>query len=122
MNSRDGIRVVSDQVGTPTWARSFASGIWNMVSQNITGVRHWGNTGSASWYDFATEIHEQGVFAGVVHECTVTPVTTSEYPTPAARPLFSVLDHDGLGKRIGVDSKDWKIDLCSCISEISENI
>ena len=122
MNSHDTIRVVSDQVGTPTWARFFAHGIWNMVSKNINGLQHWGNSGSASWYDFAIEIHGYALSAGLVSDCKVTPVTTLEYPTPAARPTFSVLDHDGLDQRIGVDSKDWKIDLCSCISELSEKL
>ena len=119
MNANSHVTVVDDQVGTPTWSRRFAAGIWNMIENNVTGIRHWGNSGSATWYEFAGEIYRYGLELGLIHTCDISPVTTSEYPTAASRPAFSVLDHDGLDRCIDEKSEDWKVDLLSCMREIA---
>ena len=118
MNSNSQITGVNDQVGTPTWTRRFATGIWSMIENKVTGTQHWGNTGSASWYEFAEEIYRNAVDFGLVQSCDVCPVSTSDYPTAAARPAFSVLDHGELQESIRKESEDWKVDLRSCMREI----
>ena len=119
MNAHERINVVNDQRGTPTWSWRFAVGIWAMISHDISGLRHWGNSGSATWFEFATEIYRHAVQLGFVESCILSPVSTAEYPTAATRPAFSVLNHDGLAESIHERSEDWKVDLRTCMSEIT---
>ncbi len=81
-------RVVADQVGTPTAARSLAETLWRIAANpEIRGLHHWTDAGVASWYDFAVAIAEEGAPLGLLPpESTVTPITTADYPTPARRP------------------------------------
>jgi dTDP-4-dehydrorhamnose reductase len=92
------VRVVADQIGTPTSAPSIAEVIWKIVqSPELQGIYHWTNAGVASWYDFAVAIAEEGAALELVSpNVVVTPITTREYPTPAHRPNFSVLDTSSL--------------------------
>lgn len=93
MRERDEIRVVSDQIGSPTWANSLASAIWCMADRGMVGMQHWTDSGVASWYDFAVAIAEIGHQLDLIENIpSVIPVTTKEFPTPARRPAYSVLD------------------------------
>ena len=98
MRERGAVRVVADQVGTPTAARPLAAVLWQIAARReIRGIYHWTDAGVASWYDFAVAIAEEGSALGLLPSAvTVTPIATEEYPTPARRPSYSVLDKRGL--------------------------
>jgi len=93
MNERGEVGVIADQIGTPTWANSLARAIWRGAQTRATGVLHWTDAGAASWYDFAQAIMEEGVALGLLDKhATVRPLRTDQFPTPAARPTYSVLE------------------------------
>jgi dTDP-4-dehydrorhamnose reductase len=107
-------------VGTPTSARSLAEVLWKIVGMpDIRGIHHWTDAGVASWYDFAVAIAEEGARLGLVGEgVSVTPITTLEYPTPARRPPYSVLDKGTLLAR-GVTQVHWRKRLRDILGEIA---
>ena len=110
MAERDSLSVVADQVGTPTWARGLAEALWRIVDKpEIAGTLHWTDAGVASWYDFAVaiaeEAHAQGLLARPV---AVKPIATADYPTPAARPAWSVLDKTASWQQLGCDGMHWR--------------
>lgn len=119
MNANATVRVVADQVGTPTAARSLAETIWQLVAKpEITGIHHWTDAGVASWYDFAVAIAEEGSLLGLVPpDVTVTPIATAEYPTPARRPSYSVLDKTSLTSR-GLTPLHWRKRLRNVLGEM----
>ncbi len=87
------IRVVADQVGTPTHAESLARAIWALDAAGATGIHHFTDSGVASWYDFAVAIQDEALALGLLEApVTILPIRTSDYPTPARRPAMSVLD------------------------------
>jgi len=94
MGAGDPIRVVADQVGTPTAAASVAEAVWTLVRHpQLQGVHHWTDAGVASWYDFAVAIAEEAAILGLLaREPRVVPIATEDYPTPARRPPYSVLE------------------------------
>jgi dTDP-4-dehydrorhamnose reductase len=119
MKANATVRVVADQVGTPTAARSLAETIWQLVAKpEITGIHHWTDAGVASWYDFAVAIAEEGALLGLVPpDVTVTPIATAEYPTPARRPSYSVLDKTSLTSR-GLTPLYWRKRLRNVLGEM----
>ena len=94
MATRDEIGVVTDQVGSPTWARSVAEALWGFAQHpEISGLYHWTDAGVASWYDFAVAIQEEARVRGLLdREIPVRAIMAAEYPTAAQRPAYSVLD------------------------------
>ena len=124
MKERGEVRVVNDQIGTPTWARSLAGAIWCMLEQDMSGVHHWTDDGSASWYDFAVAIGEIGTEMGLLDEMPkVEPVPSSEFPTPARRPSFSVLDKEDTWKELRatecIPCAHWRDNLSSMLEELN---
>jgi dTDP-4-dehydrorhamnose reductase len=119
MRANGGVRVVADQVGTPTAARFFAEALWRIAADpEIRGVHHWTDSGVASWYDFAVAIAEEGAPLGLVSpDVAVTPITTADYPTPARRPSYSVLDKQSLAAH-GLTPVHWRKRLRSVLKEI----
>lgn len=119
MKANGTVRVVADQVGTPTAARWLAEAIWQLVAKpETTGIHHWTDAGVASWYDFAVAIAEEGALLGLVPpDVTVTPIATVEYPTPARRPSYSVLDKTSLTSR-GLTPLHWRKRLRSVLGEM----
>jgi dTDP-4-dehydrorhamnose reductase len=119
MKANGAVRVVADQVGTPTAARSLAETIWQLVAKpDVTGIHHWTDAGAASWYDFAVAIAEEGALLDLVPaDVTVTPIATAEYPTPARRPSYSVLDKTSLTSR-GLTPLHWRKRLRSVLGEV----
>lgn len=101
------LKVVADQVGTPTYAADLAAAIVRIVAdENVadkTGIYHFSNEGECSWFEFAREIVQQ---AGI--EATVEPLTTEQYPTKAKRPAYSVLDKTKIKREFGVEVPEWK--------------
>ncbi|MBQ9285309.1 MAG: dTDP-4-dehydrorhamnose reductase [Bacteroidaceae bacterium] len=107
--------VVFDQIGTPTYARDLAAAIMAAVEQGIQpGIYHFTDEGVTSWYDFTKAIHR---IAGIT-TCRVSPLHTAEYPTPAARPHFSVLDKTKIKQTYGVEIPYWEESLRECISHL----
>ncbi len=120
MSSRDEVRVVCDQVGAPTAARDLAAALWRMAAMDAKGVRHFTNSGVASWFDFAQAIADDALAAGVLtRPCKVTPIRTAEYPTPARRPNFSVLDCSETWEGLGVPARHWRAALRDVVGELA---
>jgi dTDP-4-dehydrorhamnose reductase len=119
MNANGAVRVVADQVGTPTAADSLAQTLWKIASDpRITGIHHWTDAGVASWYDFAVAIAEEGAALGLVPPTvTVTPIATADYPTPAHRPTYSVLDKTSLAAH-GMVPAHWRRQLRAVLGEM----
>ena len=120
MRTHGAVRVVADQVGTPTAARSLAEALWQIAANaEIRGIHHWTDAGVASWYDFAVAIAEEAAQLGLLPaEVTVTPITTADYPTPARRPAYSVLDKRSLAA-FGLSPTHWRQRLRGVLKEIS---
>jgi dTDP-4-dehydrorhamnose reductase len=113
------VRVIADQVGTPTSAVSLAEVIWRIAAGKAGGVFHWTDAGVASWYDFAVAIAEEGSRAGLLTApVEVTPIATSDYPTPARRPAYSVLDKSATVARFGLKNVHWRVRLRTVIEQL----
>jgi len=94
MQTREVIKVICDQTGTPTWTNGLAEFIWFLAEENnIKGIYHWTDAGIASWYDFAVAIQEEALLLNILDKpVSIIPVNTEAYPTPARRPQYSVMD------------------------------
>jgi dTDP-4-dehydrorhamnose reductase len=119
MNANGAVRVIADQVGTPTAARALAETLWMIVGKpEIHGVHHWTDAGVASWYDFAVAIAEEGAQLELVpSNVVVAPIATVDYPTPARRPPYSVLDKTSLTS-IGFTPVHWRKRLRGVLQEM----
>ena len=107
--------VIFDQIGTPTYARDLASVIFVAINRGVVpGVYHFSNEGVISWYDFTKAIHR---LAGI-RSCHVRPLLTREYPTPAARPHYSVLDKSKIKQTYGVEVPYWEESLAECVRQL----
>ncbi|WP_448582784.1 dTDP-4-dehydrorhamnose reductase [Thermaurantiacus sp.] len=108
---RDEVRVVADQVGSPTHAASLARALLALVRAGATGVQHWTDAGVASWYDFAIAIREEALARWLLaHAAPVVPIRTADYPTAAKRPSCSVLDCSAARACIGLPAH-WREEL-----------
>ena len=93
MAEKSALNVIDDQIGSPTWAKGLAEACLFAARNRIAGTYHWTDEGVASWYDFALAIQEVGVNVGLLNrKIPVQPIPSSQYPTPAKRPHYSVLD------------------------------
>ena len=93
MREQPSLKIVADQIGSPTWAPGLASTIWGLLAKDASGTFHHCDAGVASWYDFAVAIQTEALKIGLLDQpISITPITTDQYPTPAARPAFSLLD------------------------------
>lgn len=120
MKERESLGIIADQVGTPTWANSLAGAIWQAVEKNITGMHHWSDAGVASWYDFAYAIMEEGVELGLLdNKIEINAITTADYPTPASRPCYSVMDKTTTWKALDIQSEHWRVALRQMMSELT---
>ncbi|NRA01494.1 MAG: dTDP-4-dehydrorhamnose reductase [Myxococcales bacterium] len=105
------LRVVEDQVGRPTWTGALARAIVQAVELNARGTLHLASSGVASWYDFALEAIREARQRGQIPEVAVRPVTSAEFPRPAARPAFGVLGLDR-ARELGIELPHWRDGLC----------
>jgi dTDP-4-dehydrorhamnose reductase len=116
MAERDEVRVVADQIGTPTSCRSLAKSIWKLAARNAAGIFHVTDSGAASWYDFAVAIRDEARTAGSLsREPEVVPIATSDFPTPARRPAYSVLDKSRTWHELGKPSRHWRVELAATL-------
>ncbi len=119
MKERESLGIIADQIGTPTWANSLAQAIWRAIEKNITGIYHWSDAGVASWYDFAYAIMEEGVTLGLLDkEIEINPITTADYPTPASRPCYSVMDKTSTWQALEMKSEHWRVALRQMMAEL----
>lgn len=119
MGERPEVRVVADQIGTPTYAPGLAQALWTLAGQGVTGVHHYTDAGAASWYDFAVAIQEEAVAAGLLaHAVPVIPIRTADFPTPAHRPSYSVLDKTSMFAALGGPVPHWRANLRTMIAQI----
>lgn len=122
MGERDRLQVVSDQVGTPTWARGLAQALWQIGSQKLAGLFHWSDAGVASWYDFSVAIMEEALDLGLLaKEIAVAPISSSSYPTAARRPSYSVLDKTSTWDALGGAALHWRKALRAMLVEWKES-
>ena len=101
MRTKPEISVISDQIGTPTYAKGLAAACVASLTNSVSGIHHFTDTGVASWYDFAVVIQRIGFELGLLDKIIpIKPITTSQYPTPAKRPNYSVLDKSSLASAL----------------------
>lgn len=118
MGGRDTLRVVADQIGSPTWATGLARALWALAAIDRPGVYHHRDAGVASWYDFANAIAEEAFALGLLSRLpVVVPIATADYPTPAKRPSFSVLDVSQTRGLLGDDHVHWRSNLKTMLQE-----
>ena len=114
-SEREELGVVFDQIGTPTYARDLARAIQHILHQGIVpGIYHYSNEGVCSWYDFTKMIF----VLGGINSCNLNPLHTDEYPTPAARPHYSVLDKTKIKQTYGVAVPYWMDSLKECLATL----
>jgi dTDP-4-dehydrorhamnose reductase len=119
MAEREEMGIIADQIGTPTWANSLANAVWQAIDNNITGIHHWSDAGVASWYDFAYAIMEEGLALGLLDKTIkLNPITTADYPTPASRPCYSVMDKTTTWDALGLKSEHWRVALRQMMKEL----
>jgi len=113
MGERESVGVVSDQISSPTWARGLAEAIWAAAAQpQIGGLHHWTDAGVASWYDMAIAIQEEALALALLPRAVpVYPLRTVDFPTPARRPRYSVLDKTATWAALDVQPRHWRVNL-----------
>jgi dTDP-4-dehydrorhamnose reductase len=119
MAEREQLGVVADQVGCPTSTFGLAQACWAVLDQGVVGLHHWSDAGAASWYDFAVAISELGRDAGLLEKpVQINPISTAEYPTPAQRPSYSLLDCTGTRQALQVAPLHWREALRQVIGDV----
>ena len=122
---RPQIGVVADQVGCPTSTHTLAAACWRAIGLGAAAgadqprILHWSDAGAASWYDFAVAIGELGVAAGLLERAaSVRPLTSAEYPTPAQRPSYSLLDCSASRAALGLEPQHWRAALAQVLGVV----
>ncbi len=112
------VNVVADQIGTPTYAGDLAKAIYTIIKKEEwhSGIYHFSDEGAASWYDFAVAIMKNANLS-----CKVHPIATKDYPAPARRPFYSILDKALIKKTYGLEIPHWEESVIRCINNILEN-
>ena len=119
MAEREQLGVVADQVGCPTATSGLARACWAVLEHGLSGVQHWSDAGAASWYDFAVAIAELGQLAGLLEKpARINPITTADYPTPAQRPNYSLLDCSGTRGALQLPPLHWREALRQVIGDV----
>ncbi len=112
------VRVVADQFAAPTWASRLAKAVWALTLKDARGIYHHRDAGIASWYDFAVAIQEEALRLGMLRRrVPIIPISTSEYPTPARRPAFSLLNDAATRDLLGDSPPHWRVNLRLMLKE-----
>ncbi len=135
MRERELVRVVNDQLGAPTWSRLIAEATALLIARSLdangkfaprerSGIYHLSCGGQASWFEFAQAIRESGLALGLLPEtcARLEGIPSSEYPTPAKRPAYSVLSNDKLFETFGLRMPDWQEALGLCLGESGKTV
>jgi dTDP-4-dehydrorhamnose reductase len=122
MAEKDRLGIVADQIGTPTGAAGLAHAIYAILDKpDLKGIYHWTDAGVASWYDFAVAIQEEALALGLLKRAIpISPISTADYPTPAARPAYSVLDKSATWQDFGLSPIHWQTALKETLLSIKE--
>ena len=122
MAESDDLPVVADQQGSPTWTVGLAVALWGLCDHpEAHGIYHWTDNGSCSWYEFACAIQEEALALGLLQkQAAIAPISTSEYPTAAVRPAYSVLDCGRSHRMLGMQGTDWREQLRNMLAEMVE--
>lgn len=114
-DSQPEIKVVCDQIGTPTFARDLARAVVKVLQSHqwVPGIYHFTDEGAASWYDFA-----KAIFRIAGKDVKVTPIPTEDYPTPASRPSYSILDRTRIKATYGIEIPHWEEALANCLRQL----
>ncbi|WP_020588080.1 dTDP-4-dehydrorhamnose reductase [Desulfobacter curvatus] len=119
MDTKPALNIIDEQVGTPTWANGLARAVWGTIEKKVTGTHHFTDAGVASWYDFAIAIQEEALNLNLIRkEIPITPIPASQYPTPARRPFYSVLDKTSLWQALEISPIHWRKQLRSMLQEL----
>jgi len=112
--------VVADQVGCPTATHTLAQACWSAIIRNLGGILHWSDAGAATWYDFAIAIGELGTVRGLLERpAQVHPLSTAQYPTPACRPAYSLLDCTASRAQLGLEPLHWRAALAEVLDRLT---
>ena len=123
---REKLTIVFDQIGTPTYARHIAESILSIITKaengeiekyRLSGIYNFSNEGVTSWYDFALAIFEEAEIA-----CTVLPIESKDYPTPAKRPFYSVLNKEKIKNTFEITIPHWRVALRECLKALEAEI
>lgn len=122
MSAEGRVRVVADQSGTPTTSASIAAALWALAARpHLSGILHWTDAGTATWYDFAVAIAEEAHALGLLtRPVEVIPITTDEYPSPARRPRNSVLDTRASIEALGIAPRPWRDELRAVLQSLPQ--
>jgi dTDP-4-dehydrorhamnose reductase len=128
MSEKEQLSIVGDQYGAPTWAANLANVCWQLAQRSdINGIFHYSDATSSnqsstqgiSWYDFACAIQAEGIKQGLLEKAIpLNAITTADYPTPATRPTYSVMDCSKLHQALGIQPNDWKTSLSAMMQQL----
>ena len=123
MAERDSLNVVSDQIGSPTSTHSLAQVLFAALASDVEqGIYHWSDGAQISWYDFAVAIQEEGLTQGLLTKpIAINPIPASEYPTPATRPAYSVMDTAATQRDFACPVQDWREELRNVIAQLADS-
>ncbi|MEZ5447995.1 MAG: sugar nucleotide-binding protein [Thiolinea sp.] len=122
MQEKEQLGIVYDQVGSPTWAATLATTIWSLLDQQASGIHHCSDNGVASWYDFAAAIQALALELGLLDKVIpLRPIRSHEYPTPAQRPSYSVMDKSATEALLGRTLPYWRDSLRAMLEELKQN-
>ncbi|MDM7953756.1 MAG: dTDP-4-dehydrorhamnose reductase [Cyanobium sp. CZS 25K] len=115
----DPLGVVADQVGCPTSTAGLAAASWQAIGRGVAGRHHWSDSGAASWYDFAVAIGALAAQRGLIETpARVRPITTADYPTPARRPAYSLLDCTTTRRALDLEGQHWQAALAEVLAQL----
>ncbi len=119
MSAGKDLKVIDEQIGTPTWAKGLARAIWVSIGKSLCGTFHWTDAGAASWYDFAVAIQEEALHLGMLNKpVSITPVPSEQFPTLAQRPYYSILDKQSMWQATRITPVHWRVQLRSMLKEL----
>ncbi len=123
MREQDELTVVDDQIGSPTWAKGLAEVLWRCAERpDLTGIWHWSDGGSCTWYQWARTIQAQALDRGLLERIIpIRAVSTAEYPTAAARPAFSVLDSSATCTALAIQQVPWEDTLGTMLDQMADS-
>ena len=122
-NQRRELTIVNDQLGAPTWSREITRATSQAIEkysahalpQQLNGIYHLTAQGQTSWFGFAQAAEKYGLFADLAHPPILRAITSAEFPTPAKRPMYSVLSNAQLFDQFGLQLPDWEVSLRECL-------
>jgi dTDP-4-dehydrorhamnose reductase len=122
LKEKEKLGIIVDQIGSPTWTYGLARAVWSITGKsNVPALLHWSDEGVASWYDFTVAIQEEALDIGIISRAIpIDAIPSTDYPLPAQRPNFSVLEKSDTWKLLGFRAKHWRQSLRKMLLEIKD--